>query len=257
MGKLLVAVLILVLSYFAFFKRTEPPKEIQANTEQVEQITITHNSAVSSTSHITSSSPVSTTTALVATDSTFGGEGALPDEADGSGELAKEKDEPTENVDQTVIANEKRLAEARSAQEVFELLRKLRIRPKKLNEISTPAISKDYSKFWGSYEGPVLNNRQEVIFNFNIELKEDVSNGQSRIAGGYQMLTPGKPAKGFAFSSNQFGVQLVGRDALVINGLADGSYFQFYKLDNGYLAGNYYEKTSRRTKTYRFVLKNK
>lgn len=253
MGKFLSAVLVLVLAYFAFLKRTEPPKEVPASEEQVEQFVMTSPPTVSSTLQATVSAPVSTTTTLNATDSVLGDEGSLPDDTDGFGELAKEKDEPKENVDQTVIGNEKRLAEAKSAQEVFELLRKLRIRPRKLGEISTAATAKDYSKFWGAYEGSALNNRNEVIYTLKIELKAATN---EKVVGKYQIAKPGEPPITHELYS-EFGVQLVGRDALVIESPDGKSHLQFYKLDNGYLAGNYYEKTSRRTKTYRFVLKNK
>ncbi len=255
MGKFLSAVLILVLAYFAFLKRTEPPEEVPAPEEHTEQFDITPAPQVTSAPQAVASAPVSATIALTGTDSELGDEGSLSEEADGSAELIK--DEPKENVDQTIIGNEKRLAEAKSAQEAFDLLRKLRLRIRKLSDISVPATPKDYSKFWGSYEGPVVNNRQEVVFNFKIELKEETSNGQSRIAGNYQILKPGYPAQGYIFSESQFGVQLVGRDALVINSTKQDSYFQFYKLDNGYLAGNYYDRSSKKRRTYYFILKNK
>lgn len=248
MGKFLSAVLILALAYFTFLKRTEPPKEVPAPEEQVEQIAITHNPSVSSTPRIVVSAPVSTITTLNATDSVLGDEGSLQDDVDVS---------PIENVDQTVIGNEKRLAEAKSAQEVFDLLRKLRLRIKTLADISVPAAPKDYSKFWGSYEGPVMNNHQEVMFNFKITLKEELVDGRPRISGNYQILKPGDTPKGYTFNDNEFGVQLVGRDALVINSLKQEQYFQFYKLDNGYLAGNYYDRSSKKRRTYYFILKNK
>lgn len=253
MGKFLSAVLVLVLAYFAFLKRTEPPKEVPAPEEKAEKLEATPSPPVSSTPQVPATSATNTT-ALTATDSLVGEEGSLPDEADVSGELVK--DEPKENVDQTVIGNEKRLAEAKSAQEVFELLRKLRIRPRKLGDISTEATVKDYSKFWGSYEGSALNNRNEVIYGLKINLVAPADGAKSNVIGSYQLNKAGQAASKHEFSSDN-GVQLVGRDALVIETPQGQSYFQFYKLDNGYLAGNYYEKTSRRTRTYRFVLKNK
>lgn len=255
MGKFLGAVLILVLAYFAFLKRTEPPKEVPAPEEQAEQFEIIPPSSVSSAPQaVSSAASISATTALNATDSVFGEEGSLSDDADESGELAK--DEPKENVDQTIIGNERRLAEAKSAQEVFELLRKLRIRPRKLGDISTAATAKDYSKFWGSYEGSALNNRNEVIYGLKIDLVAPADGAKSNVIGNYQLNKAGQAPSKHEFSSAN-GVQLVGRDALVIETPQGQSYFQFYKLDNGYLAGNYYEKISRRTRTYRFVLKNK
>lgn len=257
MGKFLSAVLILVLAYFAFLKRTEPPKEVPApEEEQVEKFEITSPQPVSGTpqSSVTSAPVSATTIPFTTADSLVGDEGSLPDDVDSSGELAK--DEPKENVDQTVIGNEKRLAEAKSAQEVFELLRKLRIRPRKLGDISTQATEKDYSKFWGSYEGSALNNRNEVIYGLKINFTAPAPGVTTDILGKFQLSKPGVPINEDTFSSVR-GLQLIGRDGIVFGVGNAGSYFQLYKLDNGYLAGNYYEKSSRRTRTYRFVLKNK
>lgn len=256
MGKFLGAILILVLAYFAFLKRTEPPKEVPAPEEQTEQVEISPppQPVSSPLQSVVTSVPVSVvTTALAATDSVLGDEGSLPDDADGSGELVK--DERKDNVDQTIIGNEKRLAEARSATEVFELLRKLRVRPRKLGEISAVADAEDFAKFWGIYEGSVLNNRNEIIYTLKIELRKP-SEDNLKTVGKYQIAKSGTAPTTHDLYS-ELAVQLVGRDSLVIENPDQQRHFQFYKLSNGYLAGNLYEKPSRRTRTYHFVLKNK
>lgn len=255
MGKLLIAVLILVLGYFAFLKRTEPPKQVQAAEDQIEQIPMTHNPSVSSPSQSTVSAPVSASVALVATDSMVGDEGSLSDE-DGTGELAKEKDEPRENVDQTVIANEKRLAASTSSAEVFDLLQNLRIRMKKLSTISTVANTSNYAKFFGSYEGPVVNRKQESVYNLKLEIKQNPDPAMPTISGSFE-LDKGKDGKVKGDFNGDFGMQLVGRDGLVISNTLEMNNFQLYKLDNGMLAGNYYEKRRASYKAYKFILKRK
>lgn len=253
MGKILAAVLILVFAYFAFLKRKEPPKEVHVAEQEVEQIAVTHHSVVSATGAVSAAAGVASTTAMTGVDSAGGDEGSLSEDADTQGTI-NEKDEPKENVDQTIIGNEKRLEASKSAQEVFELLRKLRIRPKKLGEISAPA--KDLSGFWGSYEGSALNNRNEVIYGLKIDLTAPGDGSKANVVGGYQLSKTGSAPVKSNFPADS-AVQLVGRDSIVLS-TADGqSYFQMYKLENGYLAGNFYEKSTRRMRTYRFVLKNK
>lgn len=254
MGKFLTAVLILVLAYFTFLKRTEPPKEVDVAEPEVEQATVTHHSVVSIPT-LDVASQVTSVTAFTATDSAVGAEGSLPDEVDTLGTVNK-KDEPRENVDQTIVANEKRLTSARSAAEVLELLHKLRIRMKKLEDLSSPATVKDYAKFLGSYEGSVLNRRQESVYNLRLEIKQIWENGKSQITGNYKLQKPTSEQLSGEFKDN-FGVTLIGRDALVIYSPDQQNYFQIYKMDNGYLAGSYYEKGKASYKLYRFILKNK
>lgn len=256
MGKLLIAVLVLVLGYFAFFKHAEPPKQVQTAEDQIEQIPKPHNPSVSSLSQSTVSAPISAAVALVATDSVVvGDEGSLSDEG-GTGELAEEKDEPRENVDQTVIANEKRLAASTSSAEVFDLLQNLRIRMKKLSTISTVANTSNYAKFFGSYEGPVVNRKQESVYNLKLEIKQNPDPAMPTISGSFE-LDKGKDGKVKGDFNGDFGMQLVGRDGLVISNTLEMNNFQLYKLDNGMLAGNYYEKRRASYKAYKFILKRK
>lgn len=255
MGKLLVAVIIVFLGYFVFIKRKVPPKEIQVTEQQEEQ-------PDTKTAELPKAQPAINTPGSTAslermkTETAMAVVSAPTQVSDDIDENSEQKDEIKENVDQTVIGNEKRLAEAKSAEEVFDLLRKLRIRPKNLDNISKEATMKDFSKFWGSYEGSALNNRNEVIYGLKINLAAPAQGVVSDIIGKYQLSKPSTPVVESDLSTVR-GVQLIGRDGIVFGVGNAGSYFQLYKLDNGYLAGNYYEKTSKRTRTYRFVLKNK
>ena len=252
MTKFVIAILVLVLAYFAFHTRTEPPKEVQV--EEISEIE-TEEHAVVQTQE-TATIPVSSVTTSAETP--VSAAAVVVAEADVEAEESiVEKDEPRENVDQTVIANEKKLAEVKSAEEAFELLRKLRLRIKKLSEISVPAKASDYVKFWGSYEGPIMNNRNELIYNFNLTLEEELDDTAPRMKGSYNLKAPDKPSKGYTFSGREFGARLVGRDSLVITSRNEDRYFQLYKLDNGHLAGNYYEKKTRSYRVYRFILKKK
>ncbi|AZZ38074.1 hypothetical protein CIK05_15115 [Bdellovibrio sp. qaytius] len=251
MTKFFIAVLALALAYFAFVKRTEPLKEIKSEeTVQSEtQEQPTQQSAITARIPIGQAVTNLETPASATLETT-----TLQDENDKENELAPEVDQPRENVDQTIISNEKKLAGAHSSQEVIDLLRKLRFRLKNLDGISTTVTARDYAKFWGSYEGSVVNNRNEVLFGLKINLNA-ASDTNSKIIGKYQIAKPGLPPTTREFY-DEFSAQLAGRDGLVI-GSPDGHNFQLYKLDNGYLAGNYYEKTGRRIRTYRFILKNK
>lgn len=260
MIKLLIAALVLVSAFFVFLKRKEPPKEVQVKEEAVIKATEPEEPEESEISQtpIDSYRVSMATSTTVAPATTEDLAAAVQELQASSGpvanEDAEEKDEPRENVDQTVVGNEKKLAAARSAEEVYDLLHKLRIRPKKLGEISKPAAANDYSKFWGSYEGSALNNRNEVVYAMKIDLVPPASGAKSNVIGKYQLAKSGSAPSVNEFTGDN-GAQLVGRDAIVIAAGKGESHFQLYKLDNGYLAGNYYEKTSRRLRTYRFVLK--
>ncbi len=248
MNKLLIAVFVLGIAYFAYHKRSQAVSitEVSADKTVSEEALAKPIQLEVTAARVTVSATVTTSAPIESIESMQ--ENEVTDEA------IVERDKLKENVDQTVIANEKKLAGARSSQEVIDLLRQLRFRLKNLNAISASVTAIDYAKFWGSYEGSVVNNRNEVLFGLKINLKA-ASDTNSKIIGKYQIAKPGQPPTTHEFY-DEFSAQLIGRDGLVI-GSPDGHHFQLYKLDNGYLAGNYYEKTGRRTKTYRFILKNK
>lgn len=245
MAKIFFVLLALVAAYFVFQKRTDPPKEVQVTEEAVEPTTMPARIIIASAT-VSAEISVSATTEIITSNAEA--------EIEKDSEVYLEKDEPRENVDQTVIANEKRLASSRSAAEAFELLSKLRIRIKKLSDISVQASPKEYEKFYGKYEGPVLNRRQESVYNLSFEVKPNPAGSTSKVSVQYFIGKVGDKAT-TGLWADENGYELVGRDGLVIQGGA--SYFQIYKLDNGYLAGSYYEKRKASYRVYRFLLKPK
>lgn len=252
MTKFFVAVLILALAYFVFLKRAEPPKEIIISEEIPDKEGLSLSPQADPSQALDRIKKETTIQFVSATSVT---ENPLPlstTEEQSASETLTETDEPRENVDQTVIGNEKRLAASSSSAEVFDLLQKLRIRIKKLGETSTEATAKNFAPFIGSFEGSVVNRRQESVYGLKLEIKS-VANG---IAGKFQIdkVKDGKVSGQFNTDS---GVQLVGRDGLVINSDDEKNYFQLYKLDNGYIAGTYYERRTRSFRNYKFILKNR
>jgi len=246
MTKFFVAVLILALGYFVFLKRTEPPKEVQAQPIE------TQKPAVQQTT-ITRMIPLSSATTNAETPASAVVETAV---LEAETELIAEKDEPKENVDQTVIANEKKLAQAKTGSEVFELLQKLRIRMKKLSEISTVANTQNYAKFFGNFEGPVVNRRNESVYNLKLQIRQNPDPQAAYINGSFD-IDKAKDGKVKGYFNGDFGMQLVGRDGLVISDATESNNFQLYKLDNGMIAGTYYEKRKASYKVYKFILKRK
>lgn len=242
MTKFFVAVLILALGYFVFLKRTEPPKEIKIEEPAIQQQTIATESSLIVAAVSNTVTPVS---AVIGTA-----------EPDNDTELIAEKDEPADNVDQTIIANEKKLVAAKTGPEVFELLQKLRIRMKKLSEISTVANTQNYARFFGSYEGPVVNRRQESVYTLKLVIKQNPDPAMPTISGSFE-INKGKDGIVKADFNGDFGMQLVGRDGLVISDTNERNNFQLYKLDNGMVAGTYYERRKASYRAYKFILKNK
>lgn len=252
MTKFVVTVLILALGYFAFLKRTEPPKEIKIEETAATQAVIAEESATEQIV-ITARIPIGAALSNVETPVSAVTETA---ELDNDTELITERDEPKDNVDQTVIANEKKLAAAKTGPEVFELLQKLRIRMKKLSEISTVANTQNYARFFGTYEGPVVNRRQESVYTLKIVIKQNPDPAMPTIFGNFE-INKGKDGIVKADFNGDFGMQLVGRDGLVISDTNERNNFQLYKLDNGMVAGTYYERRKASYRAYKFILKNK
>ena len=244
MTKFVIAILVLVLAYFAFHTRTEPPKEVQV--EEVSKIETSEPELIQTKEIVTV--PLSSATTIV--EASVSAPVLETAEVETETEAVIEKDEPRENVDQTVIANEKKLAASSSAAEVFELLQKLRIRMKKLSEISTVGKTADYAKFYGIFEGTVVNRRGESVYTLKLEIKD------AQIDSNFE-INKGKNGKVKGYFNGDYGMQLVGRDALVISDATESNNFQLYKLDNGMVAGTYYEKRKASYRTYKFILKKK
>lgn len=245
MNKLLIAVFVLGIAYFAYHKRS------QAFSKEVEKVDVVLQPEVSANRVAVSAT---TTATSATTDTEMATTAESIQESEATDESATEIDEPKENVDQTVIANEKRLASSKSATEVFELLQKLRIRIKKLGAIATNANAESYAKFVGTYEGPVLNRRQESVYKLKLVIKQNDESGMPQISGSF-VIDKAKDGIVKGEFKDDFGVQLVGRDGLVINSADEKNYFQIYRLDNSYIAGTYYEKKTRSFKVYRFILR--
>ena len=252
MGKFFVAVLILALAYFVFLKRTEPPKEVKIEKVAVPQAMIAEEPAAQQTV-IAERIPIGAAVSNVETPMSAVAEAA---ELDNDTELITAINEPKDNVDQTVIANEKKLAAAKTGPEVFELLQKLRIRMKKLSEISTVAKTQNYARFFGTYEGPVVNRKQESVYTLKLVIKQNPDPAMPTIFGNFE-INKGKDGIVKADFNGDFGMQLVGRDGLVISDTNERNNFQLYKLDNGMVAGTYYERKKASYRTYKFILKNK
>lgn len=252
MNKLLIAILGLgIAGYFFIYKRPPAiPKEVKVVEEQtkpVSELVVEQPLDTQVTTHLASAVAITSSTGEVSEEIS---------ETESSEETSVEREEPKENVDQTVIANEHRLTTSRSADEIFELLRKIRFRTRNFDQVTTIAAAKDFLKFLGSYQGGVLNNRGEVAFIFRLQLKESSYGGKPIFSGKHEVIKPGEPPIITELLGNTFAYQLVGRDSLVIYG-TDNNYVQLYKMDNGYLAGNFYDKSSKRTRTYRFILEKK
>ena len=122
---------------------------------------------------------------------------------------------------------------------------------KKLSSISTVAKTENYAKFFGSFEGPVINRRNESVYTLKLEIKQT-----SNISGTFE-VNKGKDGVVKGGFNGDFGMQLVGRDGLVISDTGENNNFQLYKMDNGMVAGTYYERRKASYRAYRFILKNK
>ena len=232
MTKILIALFVVgVAGYFFVQKRVAPPKDVTAVKEVIApedaQAQPEEPSEIQNTPlyHVNMDA-VSTTVAPPSMDDLADAAKELETSAgtDKKDEPDEEADIPRENVDQTVIANEKKLAAANSGAEVFELLQKLRIRMKKLSSISTVAKTENYAKFFGSFEGPVINRRNESVYTLKLEIKQT-----SNISGTFE-VNKGKDGVVKGGFNGDFGMQLVGRDGLVISDTGENNNFQLYKI---------------------------